>query len=312
MTKFNLHREDCLKGMAKLPDEHVDLVVTSPPYNLGIRYRQYSDRQDRQAYLKWCAKWAEQVRRVMKPDGSFFLNVGAAPSNPMLPHEIVLQFRELFVLQNTIHWVKSIAIDDPQKKSAQRYPRLSPRRVRPLANNPLPGGEEDAKRQVRGQATATTHGHFKPINSKRFLNDCHEYVFHFTKSGRVELDRLALGVAYQDKSNISRWGHTGGKDRRCRGNTWFVPYETIQSRQKERPHPATFPVQLVDWCIKLHGVSRVQTMLDPFLGIGNSAVAAKRCGVKGFIGFEIDRMYLAEAKRRLDENRARALPGTSL
>jgi len=40
-------------------------------------------------------------------------------------------------------------------------------------------------------------------------------------------------------------------------------------------------------------------MLDPFLGIGNSAIAARRCGVKKFIGFEIDENYLAEAKRRL-------------
>jgi len=86
---------------------------------------------------------------------------------------------------------------------------------------------------------------------------------------------------------------------RCRGNTWFVPYETIQNREKERPHPATFPVQLAEWCIKLHGVKRVETMLDPFLGIGNSAVAAQRCGVKNFIGFEIDETYLAEAKRRI-------------
>ncbi len=45
--------------------------------------------------------------------------------------------------------------------------------------------------------------------------------------------------------------------------------------------------------------SRVQTMLDPFLGIGNSAVAAQRSGVKKFVGFEIDKTYLAEAKRRL-------------
>jgi site-specific DNA-methyltransferase (adenine-specific) len=58
-------------------------------------------------------------------------------------------------------------------------------------------------------------------------------------------------------------------------------------------------VQLAEWCIKLHGVSRVQTMLDPFLGIGNSAIAARRCSVKKFVGFEIDEEYLAEAKRRL-------------
>jgi site-specific DNA-methyltransferase (adenine-specific) len=243
--------------MARLPSEHVDLVVTSPPYNLGVRYRRFSDRQDRQSYLRWCKKWAAEIRGVLKASGSFFLNIGSAPSNPMLPHEIVMQLRELFVLQNTIHWIKSIALE------------------------------------------TESHGHFKPISSKRFLNDCHEYIFHFTRSGRVEIERLALGVPYQDKSNIARWSHTRGADLRCRGNTWFIPYQTIQSRTKERPHPATFPVALVENCIKLHGVSRVQTMLDPFLGIGNSALAAKNLGVKKFIGFEIDETYLAEAKRRL-------------
>jgi site-specific DNA-methyltransferase (adenine-specific) len=253
-------------------------VVTSPPYNLGISYGKYSDRQDRRSYLGWCGEWAAQIRRVLKSDGSFFLNIGAAPSNPMLPHEIVMTLRDLFVLQNTIHWIKSIAIDDHCSRR--------------------PAG--DARVSRREAATGTrSFGHFKPINSARFLNDCHEYVFHFTTSGRVELNRLALGVPYQDKSNVARWSHTRGNDLRCRGNTWFVPYETIQSRKKERPHPATFPVQLAGWCIKLHGASRVRSMLDPFLGIGNSAVAAQRCNVKKFLGFEIDEAYLVEAKRRI-------------
>jgi site-specific DNA-methyltransferase (adenine-specific) len=272
--------------MSRLVDASVDLVVTSPPYNLGINYGRYSDRQDRGSYLAWCGEWAEQIRRVLKPNGSFFLNIGAAPSNPMLPHEIVMALREFFVLQNTIHWIKSIAIDDCSR--------------RPAGDAERSDQSDTGNASHREAATVIrSFGHFKPINSPRFLNDCHEYVFHFTKSGRVELNRLALGVPYQDKSNIARWSHTRGKDLRCRGNTWFVPYETIQSRKKERPHPATFPVQLAEWCIKLHGVSRVRSMLDPFLGIGNSAVAAQRCGVRRFIGFEIDDAYLAEAKRRI-------------
>src|SRR5712691_7366644 len=287
MTEFDLRREDCIAGMSRLAEGSVDLVVTSPPYNLGISYGKYSDRQDRRSYLDWCGEWAGQVRRVLRSDGSFFLNIGAAPSNPMLPHEIVMTLRDLFVLQNTIHWIKSIAIDD----LCSRRPAGDARR----------SDQFDARNASHREADTAirSFGHFKPINSPRFLNDCHEYVFHFTKSGRVELNRLALGVPYQDKSNITRWSHTRGSDLRCRGNTWFVPYETIQSREKERPHPATFPVQLAEWCIKLHGVSTVQTMLDPFLGIGNSAIAAQRCGVKKFIGFEIDKTYLAEAKRRL-------------
>jgi site-specific DNA-methyltransferase (adenine-specific) len=258
----DLRLGDCVRGMSRLPDNYVDVCVTSPPYNLGIKYGNYSDKDSRASYLQWCHEWATQLRRVLKTTGSLFLNIGSAPSNPMLPHEIAIQLRQMFALQNVIHWVKAITI-------------------------------EDREGQVR------SHGHFKPISSKRFLNDCHEYVFHFTRTGRVELDRLAVGVPYQDKSNISRWSHTRGGDLRCRGNTWFIPYETIQNRAKERPHPATFPVRLAEWCIKLHGISRAHTVLDPFLGIGNSAVAAKLCGVKNFIGFEIDAEYLAEAKRRL-------------
>src|SRR5438132_11692261 len=96
--------------MANLANEQVDLVVTSPPYNLGVRYSQYSDRQDRQSYLHWCGGWATQIRRILTPAGSLFLNNAAAPSNPMLPLAIVSALRELFILHNTIHCRKSITI----------------------------------------------------------------------------------------------------------------------------------------------------------------------------------------------------------
>ncbi len=263
MPDFDLRLNDCVVGMAELEPRSIDLVVTSPPYNLGIRYRKFRDNGKRETYLEWCAEWARAIRRLLQPDGSLFLNVGASPSNPMLPHEIGLRLRKLFVLQNTIHWIKAITLPNESGK-----------------------GE-------------LSRGHFKPINSPRFLNDCHEYVFHFTPEGKTPLDRLALGVPYADKSNIARWRHTGGRDRRCRGNTWFVPYETIQRRATERPHPATFPVQLAVNCIRLHGLTKSNRMLDPFLGIGNSALAAQRCGLKTFVGFEIDPDYLAEARSRL-------------
>jgi site-specific DNA-methyltransferase (adenine-specific) len=250
--------------MAKIAGRTIDLVVTSPPYNLGIAYSRYSDRQDRASYLDWCHEWLSEVRRLMKADGSLFLNLGAAPSNPLLPHELLIRLRDLFVLQNTIHWIKAISIENE-------------------------GGE------------VVSRGHFKPISSPRYLNDCHEYIFHLTPDGKTPIDRLALGVPYADKSNVARWIHTRGKDRRCRGNTWFIPYETIQRREKERPHPATFPIKLAENCIRLHGMRNDLAMLDPFLGIGNSAIAAARCGVKNFIGFEIDEQYLAEAKRRFAE-----------
>ena len=107
-------------------------------------------------------------------------------------------------------------------------------------------------------------------------------------------------MEYSDKSNIARWGHTGGQDRRCRGNNWFIPYATINSRDKDRPHPATFPAQLAEWCVRLHGVRPDLVVLDPFLGIGHSAAGAATCEVEKFIGFEIDPGYFEQARERLN------------
>jgi site-specific DNA-methyltransferase (adenine-specific) len=268
-TTFILEVKDCIEGMRKLTAASVDLVVTSPPYNLGIKYRNYNDSRNREEYLNWSREWAGQVKRILKDKGSFFLNLGASPSNPLVPHELVVELKKAgFVLQNTFHWIKSITI---QTKEGEQI----------------------------------SSGHFKPIQSKRFVTDCHEYVFHLTKDGNTSLDRLSIGVPYSDKSNIGRWAHTKGHDLRCRGNNWFIPYKTIKSRSKQRPHPATFPVELAVNCIKIHGTGDV-VMVDPFLGIGHSALAAKQCGIRKFIGYDIDPGYVRVARAAVDKGSTEA------
>ena len=139
---------------------------------------------------------------------------------------------------------------------------------------------------VEGKST----GHFKPINSKRFLNMTNEFIFHLTKSGKVEVDRLAIGVPYADPSNIERWG---SKEKvRCDGNTWFIPYKTIRSRKTERGnHPATFPLELPLRCIKLAKAEYNDYVLDPFAGIGTTLLAAESLGINS-VGFEIDTNYV--------------------
>jgi site-specific DNA-methyltransferase (adenine-specific) len=253
--RIELYLMDCLDGIAALEERSVTVVVTSPPYNIGVNYRTYDDSKSQDEYLRWIQNLGSAIYRVLEPEGSFFLNVGSRPTDPWLAWDVASQLRGIFVLQNAIQWVKSIAI-----------------------------GEESA-------------GHYKPITSPRFLHDCHEYIFHFTKNGTVPLDRLAIGVPYQDKSNIGRW-RVAQRDLRCRGNTWFIPYRTIRDRNSQRPHPSTFPVELPDMCIRLHGVSRVHRVLDPFVGLGSTAIAAHRLGV-ACVGFDIDRYYLDVARSQL-------------
>ena len=83
---------------------------------------------------------------------------------------------------------------------------------------------------------------------------------------------------------MTRWRSAGG-NRRCRGNAWFLPYDTINSRDKDRPHPATFPVRLPEYCLRLHGLDRVTRVLDPFTGLGATAVACASLGLD-FVGID--------------------------
>lgn len=261
-----LWNEEALSRMAaRVP--RAEVVVTSPPYNRGIPYNRYADRRPREEYLSWIERLGQEVGRILDEDGSFFLNVGGSPTDPWLPWEVAHRVATTFVLQNVLHWVKSIAID---RRSA--------------------GGTAGLTRDL-------ALGHYKPLVSSRYVHNAHEYIFHFTRHGNVRLDRLALGVPYQDRSNVGRWRRPASETR-CRGNTWFLPYPTIRSRARDRPHPASFPPELPEWCVRLHGRSRVRRVVDPFVGIGASAVAAVRLGV-GFTGFDIDPGYLEVAAERV-------------
>ena len=266
---FQFHHTDALKFLRGLPIASVDLIVTSPPYNLGVSYRSYRDALPEKDYLEWTDQWIAEATRILTPRGSLFLNVGATPTRPWTALDVAQTARRHLKLQNIIHWVKSIAID-----------------------------------RAGGGARAALDrdlsvGHYKPINSNRFINDCHEFVFHLTPEGRTPLDRKAIGVPYQDRSNIARW-QAGSDGVRCRGNTWFIPYTTIQNRKRERPHPATFPPKLPEWCIRLHGLERTGQVVDPFVGLGSTAVACAELGVD-FVGVEMDQSYLDEAIARTRE-----------
>jgi site-specific DNA-methyltransferase (adenine-specific) len=181
-----------------------------------------------------------------------------------------------YKIQNTIHWIKSVTIEQ----------------------------EDIGKNNNMRNNGDVSIGHFKPIVSERFLTDVQEYVFHFTKTGNVKLDKLGIGVAYQDKTNIGRW-KSAQQDKRDRGNVWFIPYPTIQ---EERPHPAIFPVKLPELCIKLHGRKSNMLVYDPFMGIGSTALACINLKVN-YIGTEIEPGYIKIAHEQISGNIEKYLQG---
>ena len=254
-----IYFKDCLEGMKELDDRSVSAIVTSPPYNLNIKYGRYSDNKPRQEYLAWLIDIFREAKRVLEDDGHLFVNMGYSNIDPWIGMEVGLALREDWILQNHINWVKSI--------------------------------------HVNGK----TSGHFKPINSKRFVCPTWEHLFHFTKDGNVEIDRLSVGVQYEYYEANIRGNNTAETkpNLRDKGNCWFVPYETINSKELRGKHPATFPVKLAEDCLKLTGKD-TGIALDPFMGTGTTAVAAQILGWD-CIGYDIDEDYIKFANNRLNQ-----------
>lgn len=263
---IQLIKGDCLEVLASYPGKFA-CIITSPPYNLGIPYPGYDDSIPRAEYLEWCGLWLNMLYMKAEDDASLFLNVGGKPADPLVPEQVLSKAVEArWRLQNKIHYIKSITTWTPQ-------------------------GE------IR------TTGHFKPINSDRFVNDCVEMIYHLTKSGDVSLSRKApgVGVPMEDKTNLKRFAANSGSELRCRGNAWFLPYST---RQESNDYPATFPVELPKRCLALHGVEKLREsgklVLDPFSGSGSTMEACKELGVNG-VGIELSEEGHQIATRRLHD-----------
>lgn len=246
-----------------------DLLMTSTPYNIGIDYGVYEDSKEARAFLRWIQDHVQGWKQVVKKTGHFFLVAGGIPTNPWIPMRIATAVEECGIV-------------------LQNHIHW----VKSWADE-----EEE------------THGHYKPTNSPRFVNDCHESVFHFTFDGKRPIDRLAVGVPFKDKSNLKR--NTRGKngDLHCAGNVWFIPYETIQNRDKDLPHPATFPVELVRRCLLLAGVKRgeINAVVDPMSGLGSTACACSDLMVPFHLGVDINPGYTKAAKERLKEHKVKQI-----
>jgi site-specific DNA-methyltransferase (adenine-specific) len=76
MTPNQLLIGDCLRILPKLPPESVDLAFADPPFNIGYEYDEYDDARSKAEYLAWTDKWLAEVRRLLKPDSSFFVAIG--------------------------------------------------------------------------------------------------------------------------------------------------------------------------------------------------------------------------------------------
>jgi site-specific DNA-methyltransferase (adenine-specific) len=109
---------DCIEVMAKMPESSVDLIVTSPPYGVGIAYDTFNDDIEFEQYKLFSASWLREAYRVLKDDGRIALNI---------PYEInrqdkggrILMVSELWQVMKSIGY-KFYGIVDLEEDSPHR------------------------------------------------------------------------------------------------------------------------------------------------------------------------------------------------
>lgn len=107
MLELNkIHNMDCVEGMRLLRDASIDLIITSPPYWKGFEYEAYFNSYKQ--YLDWCEMWLKECKRVLKPNGTFYLNVINDSEITIRAFEImeIATRKIMFKLHDTIIWYR--------------------------------------------------------------------------------------------------------------------------------------------------------------------------------------------------------------
>ena len=104
MELNKIYNGDILDMFKKTPDNFIDLIVTSPPYNVGIDYDSWDDKMSYDDYFSWCEKWLKECLRTLKSDGRIAINI---------PYETNIQERggRLFFVSDFYQVMKKVGFN---------------------------------------------------------------------------------------------------------------------------------------------------------------------------------------------------------
>ena len=266
MELNKIYQGDSFQLLKELPDNSVDLVITSPPY---ADLKTYVDFNGILAddYVKWFIPYCKEICRVIKPTGSFILNINDKVENG---------FRHPYVfdLVSELH----------KQTELKMFERLFWNKLKSLPNR------------------------------SRF-GDRVEYLFWFAKEKGFKFNLDEMRTEYSEKSIKrmkkplkKRYARTEGDDN-IDYKDWApnpkgaLPTTLVnissESKRIADNHVAVYPVELVEYFVK-GATEQGDVVLDPFMGTGTTAVAAKKLG-RNWIGFELQQEYIDVANIRIGD-----------
>jgi site-specific DNA-methyltransferase (adenine-specific) len=266
---------DCVKVMASLPESCVDLIVTSPPYNVGIDYDSHNDRLSMEDYWQFTKDWLSESYRILKDDGRIAVNI---------PYEVNVQDRggrilfmsEFYQIMKNLGF-KFFGLVDLDENSPHRSKTtawgswMSP--SAPYIYNPkecvILGYKKNHIKKVKGEP-----------QWKGELVDLEQ------EDGTIKQKMM-----YQEEDKKEFMSLVYGQ--------WEYFADTKQQTK------ATFSMDIPLKAIKIL-TYRNDLVLDPFTGSGTSLVAAEVSG-RRWLGIELSENYTKVAKERvqhfIDKNR---------
>ncbi len=255
---------DCVPSLAKLPAGCVDLAFADPPFNIGYEYDVYHDKKGRDEYLAWSRKWIEQIHRVLKSSGTFWLAIGDeyAAEAKLLCQDVG------FTTRSWVIWYYTFGVNCTRKFSR--------------SHAHLFYFVKDAKRFT-----------FRDKDLENRVPSARQLVYNDDRAnprGRLPDDTRILRP--QDLPD----GFKADED------TWYFPRVAGTFYEREGFHGCQMPEQLLGRIIRLCS-NPGELVVDPFSGSATSLVVAKKLG-RSFMGFELSPEYVKRGTTRTQSAQA--------